>query len=100
MCVQTPDVEQSREFYWQQINNSVARVRISPGRNESGGLVQHDRERPGNLNESAIHFDVVALAGLRAEVSAGFTVDRDPTRRDQFIALPARSDTCSGEETI
>jgi len=37
---------------------------------------------------------------LRAEVSAGFTVDRDPARLDQFIAMPTRSDTRSGEEAI
>jgi hypothetical protein len=43
---------------------------------------------------------VVAPAGLRTEVSAGLTVDSDPARRDQFIAMPTRSDTRSGEEAI
>jgi hypothetical protein len=52
------------------------------------------------VNKFAIHLDVVALAGLGAEVSAGFTVDSDPARRDQFIAMPTRSDTRSGEEAI
>ena len=40
------------------------------------------------------------VAGLRADVSAGLTVDSDPARRDQFIAMPTRSDTRSGEEAI
>ena len=54
----------------------------------------------GNVNKFAIHLDVVARVGLRAEVSAGFTVDSDPARRDQFVAMPARSETRSGKETI
>lgn len=100
LCIQTPNVEQPREFCRQQIKNSIAHVRISPGRNESGGLVQHDGEWRRDVNKFAIHLDVVAPAGLRAEVSAGFTVDSDPARRDQFIAMPTRSDTRSGEEAI
>jgi hypothetical protein len=99
-CVQTPDVEQPREFCREQIENSVAHVRISPGRNKSGGLVQHDGERRGEMNKFAIHLDVVARVGLCAEVSTRFTVDSDQSRRDQFIAVPARSDTGRGEETI
>ena len=98
--VQAPNVEQPRKFCWQQIKHSVAHLRILPGRNESGGLVQHDGERRGKVNEFAIHLDVVAPAGLHAEVSASFTVDSDPARRDQFIAVPARTDTGGGEETV
>ena len=52
------------------------------------------------MNKFAINLNVVAPAGLHAEISAGFTVDSDPARRDQFIAMPTRSDTRSGEETI
>jgi hypothetical protein len=99
-CVKASNVEQPRELCRQQIKNSIAHVRISPGRNESGGLVQHDGEWRRDMNKFAIHLDVVAPAGLRAEVSAGFTVDSDPARRDQFIAMPTRSDTRSGEEAI
>jgi hypothetical protein len=43
---------------------------------------------------------MVAGVGLCAEVSAGFTVDRDPTRRNQFVAVPARSNTGRGEKTV
>jgi hypothetical protein len=100
LCVQTPNVEQPGKFCRQQIKNSIARTGICSGRNESCGLVQHDGERWCDLNKFAIHLDVVALAGLRAEVSAGFTVDSDPASRDQLITMPPRSDTRSGEETI
>jgi hypothetical protein len=98
--VQTADVEQPREFWRQQIKNSVAHVRISPGRNKSGGFVQHNGEQRRNVNKFAIHLHVVARAWLRAEVSAGFAVNSDPARRDQFIAVPARSKPRRGEETI
>jgi hypothetical protein len=100
LCVQAPNVEQPREFCRQQIKNSITHVPISPGGNESGGLVQHDGQWRRDVNKFAIHLDVVAPAGLRTEVSAGFTVDSDPARRDQFIAMPTRSDTRSGEEAI
>jgi hypothetical protein len=62
--------------------------------------VQHDGERRGNVNKFAIHLDVITRVRLRAEVSAGFTVDSDSPGRDQFIAVPARSDTGSGEEAV
>ena len=62
--------------------------------------MQHDSERRRDVNKFAIHLDVVAPARLRAEVSAGFTVDSNPARRDQFIAMPTRSDTRSGKEAI
>ena len=75
-------------------------MRISPSGDESGGLMEHDGERWGDPNKFAIHFNVIATAGLRAEVRAGFTVDSDPPRRDQFIAIPARSGTGCGEKTI
>jgi hypothetical protein len=99
-CVQPSNVEQLREFWWQQIKNSIVRPRISPGRNESCRLVQHDGEWRRNMDKFAIHFDVVASVGFCAEVGASLTVDSDSPRRDQFIALPARSETRSGEEAI
>jgi hypothetical protein len=100
LCVQAANVEQPRKFCRQQIKNSVTHVWVFSGRNESSGLVQHDGERRRDMNKFAIHFDVIAPAWLRAEVNAGFTVDGDPARRDQFIAMPTRSDTRSGKETI
>jgi hypothetical protein len=100
LCVQTPDVEQPREFCWQQIENSVTGVRISPGGNESGGLVEHDGERRGDLNKFAINLNVVTRGALRTEIGADLPVDRHATGRNQFIARPARSNAGRGEETI
>jgi len=100
LSVEAPDVEQPRKFCGQQIKNTIAHARVSSGRNESSGLVQHDGEGWRDANKFAVHLDVVALAGLRAEVSAGFPVDSDPARRDQFIAMPTRSETRSGKNTI
>jgi hypothetical protein len=37
---------------------------------------------------------------LRTEVSASFTIDSDLARRDQFVTVPARSDTGRSEETV
>ena len=62
--------------------------------------MQHDGEGWRDVNKFTVHLDVVALAGLRAEVSAGLAVDSDPARCDQFIAMPTRSDTRSGKKTI
>ena len=42
--------------------------------------MQHDSEGRRDVNKFAIHFDMIALVGLRAEVSAGFTVDSDAAR--------------------
>jgi hypothetical protein len=100
LCVQAADVEQTRKFCRQQIENSVADVRISPSADESGGLMEHDGERRGDSNKFAIYFDVIATAGLRAKIRAGFPVDSDPPQRDQFIAIPARSDTGCSEKTV
>jgi hypothetical protein len=98
--IQSPNVEQPREFCRQQIKNSIAHMRIFAGGYESGGLVQHDGERWRNVNDFSVHLDVVADVWLHAEVSTGFTVDGDLARCDQFIAMPPRSDTGRGKETI
>lgn len=52
------------------------------------------------MDQFAIHLDVVASVGFCAEVSTNLTVDSDLTGRDQFIAMPARSQTRGGEEAI
>ena len=62
--------------------------------------MQHDGKRWGRANKFAIHLDVVARAGLRAEIGADFALNGNPTCCDQFIALPARSDARSGEVAI
>ena len=62
--------------------------------------MQHDGEQWGHANKVAIQLDMVARAGLRVEIGADFAVNGNATCCDQFIALPARSDTRSGEVAI
>src|SRR4051812_28714377 len=100
LCVEASNIEQLRKFRRQQIKNSIARVRIFPGRNESGGLVQDDGEWRRDVNKFAIYLDVVARAGLHAKIGARFTIDCHPARSDQFVTMPARANTRSGEEAI
>ena len=52
------------------------------------------------MNKFAVHLDMVAGVGLCAEVTAGFTVDRDTSGRNQFVAVPARSNTGRGKKTV
>jgi hypothetical protein len=52
------------------------------------------------VNEFAVDFDVVALARLRAEVGADLAVDRDASGGDQFIAMPAGTQTGRGEVAV
>jgi hypothetical protein len=52
------------------------------------------------VNKFAIHLDVVASVGFCTEVSTNLTVDSDLPSRDQFIAMPPRSQTRGGEEAI
>ena len=94
--VEAADVEKTRQMRRQQIEDGVARVRIAPGRNKSGRLMQHDVEPALAVDEFAGDFDVIALAWLGAEVGADLAIDRDAAGRDQFIAMPARPETGCG----
>jgi len=98
--VQATDIEQLGKFLWKQIKDSVARMRIFSGGNKPRGFTQHDGERWGDANQFAIDFNVIVRVGLCTEVRAYFTIDGDATRRDQFIAIPARSDAGGGEITV
>jgi hypothetical protein len=62
--------------------------------------VQNNMQRPLGAHEFAIHFHVVALRRLRAEIRAALSVDGDSTFRDQLIAMPARTNAGRCEETI
>jgi len=75
-------------------------VRISSGRNRSGGFVQHDGKSGSGTNEFAINFDVVVRSRLCAEVSADFPVDGNATLRDQLITMSPRTNAGSREETV
>jgi hypothetical protein len=98
--VEAADVEKSRQMGREKIEDRIARIRIASRRNETGRLMQHDVEPPLAVNEFAVDFNVVAVPGLRAEISADLAVDRDATGRDQFIAMPARTKPGRGKETI
>jgi hypothetical protein len=62
--------------------------------------MEHDGERRCGINKFAIHLHVVTRAWLCAKVGADLTVDSDPARSDQSIAIPARSDTRGGEIAV
>ena len=62
--------------------------------------MQNNVQRPLGAHEFAIHFHVVALRRLRAKVRADLSVDRDSTRRNQVIAMPARTNASRGEKAI
>jgi len=87
--VQTSDREEVGKFSWYEIKDGVTRVRILSSRNESGGFIQHDRQRRSGVNKLIIDFDVVARSWLRTEVCANFAIDCDAAGSDQFIAMPA-----------
>jgi hypothetical protein len=87
--VQTSDREEVGKFFWYEIKDGVARVEILSSRNESSGLIQHDRNFRSRVNKFAIDFDMVARPWLRAEVCANFAIDCDSAHSDQLIATPA-----------
>jgi hypothetical protein len=87
--VQTADREEVGKFSWQEIKDGVARVQILSSRNESSGLMQHDRKRWSDVNEFTINLYMIARPRLRAEVCANSAIDCDAARSDQLIAMPA-----------
>jgi hypothetical protein len=98
--VQTADVEEAGKFLRKQIEDCIACVRISSGRNKSGGFVQHNGNSGSGTNEFAVNFDVVVRGRLCAEVSADFPVDGNATLRDQLITISPGTDAGSREETV
>jgi len=100
LSVEPANVEKTRQMRRQEIEDGVARVGIAAGRNESRGLVQNDVEPAFAVDQLAVHFYVVALRRLRAEIGADLAVDPDPARGNQFIAIPARAETGRGEEAV
>lgn len=98
--VEPADIEKARKPGRQEIEDSIARIGIGSGGYKAGGFVQDDVELAFAAHQLAPHFDMIVLRRLRAEVRADTTVDRDPPGGDQFIAMPSRTDTGSGEETV
>ena len=98
--IEPADVEKSRKFRREQIEDGIARVRIAFGRNKTGRLVQDNRQWKIDMNELAIHFHVIARGRLRTEIRARFSVDGDATSCNQLIAMTARTDTGGGKKAI
>ena len=98
--VEPANIGEARKFGGKQIEDGVARVRVALRGNESAWLVQHDGKRRIDVNEFAIDLDVIARAGLRAEICASLAVDRNPAGRDQLIAPAARADSSRGEVAV
>jgi hypothetical protein len=98
--IESTDIEQAREFRRQQFKNRVAGERIFSRRNKASRLVQNNVQRPFRAQELAVHFDVVALARLRAEICARLSVNRDASGLDQFVAMPARADSGGGKKSV
>src|SRR5437016_13450618 len=73
--VQTSDREEGGKFSWYEIKDGVTRVRILSSRNESGGFIQHDRQRRSGVNNVIIDGDVVARCWLRPAVCAKLAID-------------------------
>ncbi len=98
--VESSDIKQARQMGRQKIENGVARIRIAPGRNETGRFMQHDVEPALTVDEFAPDLDMIAFRGLRAEVGANPAVDRHAARGNQFIAMAPRTQPGGGEKTV
>jgi len=98
--VEPANVEEPRQMRRQQIKDGVPRMRIASGRNKSSRLVEHDVEPALTVDKFAVDFDMVAFARLGTEVGADLAVDRDAASGDQFVAMPPRTQTGRGKETI
>ena len=98
--VEPANVEEARELRRQEIENGVARIGIGPRRNEAGRFVQDDIKLAFAPHQLASDFDVIAFRRLGAEIGADAPVDRDAPVGDQLVAMPPRTDTGGGEETV
>lgn len=98
--IESANVEEPGKFCRQEIENSVASVRIFSCRNETGGFVQYDGKRWVGMEHFPIHFHVVARRRLRTEVCADLAINGDAAGCDQLIAMAPRTDPGGGEKTI
>jgi hypothetical protein len=99
--VETANIEEPRQFRRQEIEDGVTRVRVLTRGDEAFRFVQENVEKPlGWPNEFAIDLNVITFAGLHAEIRTRLTVYRNTPSRDQFIAMPARTDASGRKEAI
>ena len=80
--VEPADVKKAGEMRREQIEDRIARIRVAPRRHKAGRLMQHDIEPALTVDQFAVDFYVIAIAGLRAEISADLAVYRNATGRD------------------
>jgi hypothetical protein len=62
--------------------------------------MEYNVEPALTVDQLAVDFDVVAFAGLRAEIRANPAVDGDTAGGDQFVAMPARAEPGCGKKTV
>ena len=98
--VEPADIKEAGELRRQEIEDRIAGIGIRAGGNEAGRFVQDDVELAFAAHQLAADFDVIALGGLGAEVGADAAVNRDAAGGDQLVAIPPRTDTGGGEETV
>ena len=98
--VEPADIEEARELRRQEIENRVARIGIGACRDETRRFMQDQVELAFAADELVPHLDVIALGRLRAEIGADAAVDRNASVGDQLVAMPPRTDTGGGEETV
>lgn len=98
--IEPADVKKMRKVFRKQIENCVARVHITTGRDEPRRFMQHDRVRCLGMQEAAIDLDVIALARLRAEIGADLAVNGDAAVGDELVAMSARTNPGGSEEAI
>jgi hypothetical protein len=98
--VEAAHVIERGEFRRQQIENGIARVRIAPGANEPGRLIQRQVKVGALANEPAIHFDVIARRRLKMKIDARFPIHRYTAGRDEVIRSAPGGYARSGKESI
>src|SRR2546421_525428 len=98
--VEPADIEETRQVRRKKIEDRIARLRIVSRGNEAARLMKHDIETALAVDEFAVDFYMVAFRGLGAEIGANSTVDHDAAGGDQLIAMPPRTESSRGEETV
>jgi hypothetical protein len=85
-----------------QMHDRGAALGVANGGDISYGLIQHHVNlafRP--VQQFAIDSDMIAfLVGFGAQLGDRLSVDRDPSRGDQFFALAPRGYACRGHDFL
>jgi hypothetical protein len=98
--IEPANIEETRKLRGKKIKNRVACMRVASGRDNAGWLVHYDVQRPFGVDEFPVHFYMIALGRLCAEVCANAPIDRDASSGDQLIAMPSRANSSRCKEAI